>query len=187
MKSKELSSWFKDLPNKLTFFRMAVVPVILLLFPWESIALRIFCAILFALGAITDFFDGYLARRYQLETKLGAILDPISDKVLVTAAIILLTSTDIILPWMSALIICREVAISGLRLAAKEQGIDITVNNFGKWKTAVQDLAIVLLMTTIQDLYSYGMIFIWISLLLSYYSAFLYWKNFWKELGKTNQ
>ncbi len=184
MKSKELSTWFKNLPNKLTLFRMGVVPLILLIFPWDYVALRIFCAFLFGLGAITDFFDGYLARRYQLETKLGAILDPISDKVLAAAAIILLTNAGIIVPWIAALIICREIAISGLRLAAKEQGIDISVNSFGKWKTAIQDIAIILLMTTIPEVYGYGMALIWVSLFLSYYSAYLYWQKFWEVIGK---
>ncbi|SMF22443.1 CDP-diacylglycerol--glycerol-3-phosphate 3-phosphatidyltransferase [Pseudobacteriovorax antillogorgiicola] len=184
MKPDEMTSWLKTLPNKLTLMRVAVVPIILILFPLDVQGIKVFCAILFGLAAMTDFFDGYLARKYNGVTKMGALLDPISDKVLVTAAIILLTNDNIMPAWIATLIICREIAVSGLRLAAMEQKFTIEVNSFGKWKTAVQDLAIGFLMSSLASWYVPGMVLIWISIGLSYYSAYTYWAKYW-ELSRS--
>ena len=166
--------------------RVGVVPIILILYPWDVQGLKVFCSILFGIAAWTDFFDGYLARKYDGVTKIGALLDPISDKVLVASAIILLTNGGIMPAWIAALIICREIAVSGLRLAAMEQRFTIEVNNYGKWKTAVQDLAIGFLMCSLDDFYVPGMVLLWISIGLSFYSAYMYWAKYW-ELSRTEQ
>ena len=171
------------LPNKLTISRMLIAPIILIIFPLthEYIFPRFFCTFLFCLAAITDFFDGYLARKYQNESKLGALLDPIADKLLVTAAIIVLVAVDYLPAFLGGLLLCREVAINGMRLTAASEGFSIPVSNLGKYKTLAQDLAIVLLMIHTPQLANAGMITIWISLILSYYSAYEYWKGFWAK------
>ncbi|NRA64117.1 MAG: CDP-diacylglycerol--glycerol-3-phosphate 3-phosphatidyltransferase [Pseudobacteriovorax sp.] len=185
MQKVQIASKFQGLPNKLTMMRIIAVPLLLILFPWQFTSLRVICAIIFGLAAITDFFDGYLARKYGAETKLGAVLDPISDKILVTAALILLVGASIVPAWMATALICREMAISGLRLAATEQNFSITVNQLGKWKTGVQDLSIGFLMSTLPSLYGWGMGLLWLALGLSLYSGYRYWQEYWKNVEPT--
>ena len=136
---------------------------------------------------MTDFFDGYLARKYNGVTKMGALLDPISDKVLVTSAIILLTNDSILPAWIAALVICREIAISGLRQAAMESNFTIEVNSYGKIKTAVLDLSIGFLMCSLDTFYTPGMILMWVSIGLSYYSAYTYWAKYWEMSQDKNK
>lgn len=181
MQKENISLWLKTLPNKLTLARICVIPLLLLLYPFDVQFLRVFCAVLFAVGALTDYFDGYLARKYQGETRMGAVLDPISDKILVSSAIILLVSTQQLAAWTAALIICRDIAVSGLRLASYEFKFTIEVSQLGKYKTAVQDLAIVFIMLSFSDLYSWGMVLLWISIGFSYFSAYQYWRVFWEK------
>lgn len=176
------SNHLKTLPNKLTAARVLVIPILLLLYPWDIPVLRGICAFLFLAAAITDYFDGYIARKYGGVTRLGAVLDPISDKILVASAIILLTYTQQLPAWISTLILCREIAISGLRLAATEYNMTIPVNITGKYKTAVQDAAIFVLMLSLPALYVPGMVLIWIAIALSYFSAYQYWLPFWQML-----
>ena len=182
MQADRLTQWLKGLPNKLTLARILVIPILLLIYPWESQVLRTISAILFAIAGATDFFDGYLARKYDSVTKIGAILDPISDKILIASAIILLASTGQLPAWIAVIVICREIAISGLRLAAKEYGIAIEVNQYGKIKTAAQGLAILLLMLSMDELKTWGMLMMWVSIGFSYYSAYLYWTGFWRNI-----
>ncbi|MCX6127592.1 MAG: CDP-diacylglycerol--glycerol-3-phosphate 3-phosphatidyltransferase, partial [Proteobacteria bacterium] len=132
---RDFKHWMKNLPNKLTLFRILVIPILCFLYVWNFKALNYLAAILFALGAITDFLDGYIARLTNNVTKIGEILDPISDKLLITAALVVLTEAQIMGAWIVLLVICREIAISGLRLAASEQGFSIKVSGFGKIKT----------------------------------------------------
>lgn len=179
-KKLKKTGFLAELPNKLTLLRIAVVPVLILLFPFDYQGLRVTCGVIFAFGALTDFFDGYLARRFGTETRLGALLDPISDKILITSALILLTGASIIPAWMAVVLICRDIAISGLRLAATEHNYTIKVNSLGKWKTAIQDVAIGFLLSTLPGLYFYGMLLLWIALGLAIYSGYQYWSEFWK-------
>lgn len=181
MKPEDMTDWLKTLPNKLTLLRVSVVPVILLLFPIDIQGIKIFCSVLFGIAAMTDFFDGYLARKYNGVTKLGALLDPISDKVLITSAIILLTNDGIMPAWIAAIVICRDIAISGLRLAAMEKNITIEVSPLGKWKTAIQDLSIGFLMSSLNSWYVPGMVLMWLSIGFSYLSAYKYWQEYWKR------
>ena len=132
-------------------------------------------------ASISDYFDGYLARKYNGVTRIGALLDPISDKVLITSAIILLTNDGIMPAWIAALVICRDIGVSGLRLAAMENNFTIEVNSFGKWKTAIQDLAIGFLMCSLSTWYIPGMVLMWISIGLSYFSAYTYGTKYWEQ------
>ena len=183
MKPTHQPDWLRDLPNQLTLFRIAVIPVLLFLYPLDFRSLRLFCALLLALAALTDWLDGYIARRFEAESRIGALLDPVADKMLTCAALILVTRSEALWAWMAGLLLCREMGMSGLRLVAREQGIDIKVNSMGKWKTLTLDVALVCLLVN-EPLFGWpfrevGMISVWSSLLLSYASAWLYVREFW--------
>lgn len=178
----DIRNWFKLLPNKLTLARIAAIPVLVALYPFNVTFLNVFCAIVFGAAAATDFFDGYLARKHGTTSSLGATLDPIADKLLVTAALILLTNAARLPAFMVAFLLCRDIAVNGLRLMAAEQGLTvISVNQFGKVKTAVLDVAIFCLLIDQGSLHVVGILAIWVALGLSYYSAYLYWDTFWKS------
>ena len=132
-----------NLPNSLTLFRIFLVPflVVVLLTKWSDwVGLGIFLV-----AAITDFFDGYFARRLNKTTRLGALLDPIADKLLMSAAFISLVELGLARAWMIVIIIGREFAVSGLRSIAAQHGVTIAASPLGKTKTVMQAIAISLL------------------------------------------
>jgi CDP-diacylglycerol--glycerol-3-phosphate 3-phosphatidyltransferase len=177
------TEWLKELPNKLTLARIASIPILLLLYPFDYKQLNVFCALVFFFAAVTDYFDGYLARKYQSVTPLGALLDPIADKMLVAASLVLLAYTHRIHAILAGVLICRDIGVNGLRLLALEEGRPIEVSDFGKWKTFVLSIAIFCLMVN-EPLFGLpfrevGMLSLWASLGLSLYSAWLYGKAFW--------
>lgn len=177
----EVKAWLKNLPNKLTFFRILVIPFLCVLYPWDLKVLHYTCAAIFAVGALTDFFDGYLARKMNSVSKIGEILDPISDKLLVGAALVVMVGYGPLSAWIAVLIMSRETAVSGLRLAAAEQGFSIKVSSLGKFKTMLQDLSITILLTREPDVYNIGMMILWLSIGFSYVSAYEYWTKFWEK------
>src|SRR5437016_2577756 len=132
-----------NLPNSLTLFRIFLVPfmvVVLLTKYSDFLGLAIFLV-----AAMTDFFDGYFARRMKKMTRLGALLDPIADKLLMSAAFISLVELGLARAWMVVIIIGREFAVSGLRSIAAQQGVTIAASPLGKTKTVSQVIAISLL------------------------------------------
>ncbi len=144
-----------NLPTKLTVLRIIMIPVFAAVFFIEAVPYRfIISAAIFALAAFTDFLDGHIARKYNMVTDLGKFLDPIADKVLVaTALIVMLVSggeSAPILPWYAsiavAVILARELMISGFRMVAASKGAVLAADFSGKIKTCVQDLAIVVLL-----------------------------------------
>ena len=173
-----------SLPNYLTIFRLCAVPILLLLFPFDVEPLQLFCAALFCVAAFTDWLDGVLARRLSLESKLGAILDPLADKMLTAAGLVLVVSNGAMYVWVAGLLLCREVAITGLRLLAVQQDFAIKVSLLGKWKTLFLDVAITCLMVNrpLFDLpfREVGMVGMWLALFASLYSAGLYFQEFWE-------
>ena len=134
-----------SLPNLLTYFRIAAIPGIVALFYLESdLGLYLACG-LFGIAAITDFFDGYLARAYSQQSNLGRFLDPVADKLLVAAILLTMTgfgqiSGLVILPTL--VILCREILVSGLREFLAEIRIGVPVSTLAKWKTLLQMIAI---------------------------------------------
>jgi cardiolipin synthase (CMP-forming) len=137
-----------SLPNMLTYGRLILVPVIagLLLYagPKENAA-RWMALLLFIIAAITDFFDGYLARKWQLQSSLGRMLDPIADKVLVAVVLLILASDSILYGghiWAAVIILSREVLVSGLREYLGGLRVSVPVTRIAKWKTTVQLIAI---------------------------------------------
>jgi CDP-diacylglycerol--glycerol-3-phosphate 3-phosphatidyltransferase len=179
------NGWIKKLPNQLTLARIASIPVLLLLYPLDFRALNIFCALIFFLAAVTDYLDGYIARKYQVVTPLGSLLDPIADKMLVAATLVLLARAQAVPALLAGLLIARDIGVSGLRLMALEQKLVIEVSEFGKWKTAMQTLGIFCLLINEPmfdlPLRPIGMISLWIALALSLFSAWLYGKAFWEK------
>lgn len=184
---REKFPWIKDLPNQLTLFRIAIIPIYILLAPWDVVVLNYFAGALFAIAAITDWFDGLIARRFNAESQLGAILDPIADKLLVGAALVVLAARHETYSPIFALLVMRDIGVNGLRLLAFEKGFKVSVNTFGKLKTVIIDVAITCLTVASYKTETHpfglpfqevGFITLLLGTILSIYSAWLYWKKF---------
>ena len=136
-----------DIPNYLTFSRIAIIPLFILAFylpaSWGIGWLAIGC---FVYASITDFFDGYLARLWQVESDIGQLLDPIADKLLVATALVLLAAAYPLLALPAIIILCREIFIAGLREYMSGKDVTIHVSALAKWKTALQMAALCLLL-----------------------------------------
>ena len=135
----------KQIPNYLTVFRLVLIPVLIMSFYIPGMVANLVAAFLFALAAITDYFDGYFARSLHAESNFGRCLDPIADKLLVIVAIVMLVNFSeqnlyILIPGL--IIISREVLVSGLREFLAEFSVSVPVSKLAKWKTAVQMVAI---------------------------------------------
>src|ERR1700759_4221310 len=144
-KRDDVSTEILNLPNSLTLLRIFLVPflVVVLLTKWSG---REYAGLtIFLFAAVTDFLDGWIARRYNQMTRLGALLDPIADKLLMSAAFISLVELGLAPAWMIVIIISREFAVSGLRSIAAQQGVTIAASSLGKGKTVSQVIAISLL------------------------------------------
>lgn len=147
-----------NLPNKLTISRMVMIPVFMFFFYWSFTGHFFVALAVFGVACLTDLFDGKIARKYGLVTNLGKFLDPIADKVLVlTALVLFLTVPDVVVFAMGqlgivalgcgvAVILAREIIVSGFRMVAADSGTVIAADIFGKYKTVFQDIAIVVLL-----------------------------------------
>ena len=134
-----------NIPNALTMLRIVAVPVIVVALLEETPNGDVIAAAVFALAAVTDGLDGYIARRRRQITTFGKLMDPLADKLLVVAALVALVSLDRLAAWVAMVIIARELAVTGLRAVAAERGVVISASWLGKLKTAVQVAAIVAL------------------------------------------
>jgi CDP-diacylglycerol--glycerol-3-phosphate 3-phosphatidyltransferase len=130
-------------PNILTVLRILMIPVIVVALLNETKEGDVIAAGLFALAALTDGLDGYIARRQRKETTFGKLMDPLADKLLVTAALVSLVSLDRLAAWVAMVIIAREFAVTGLRSVAAERGVVISASWMGKAKTGLQVAAII--------------------------------------------
>ena len=146
-------------------------------------------AVVFLIAALTDLLDGYLARRCGQVTKLGRLLDPIADKLLVLSALIVLVQVDRVSALIAILIIAREVAVTGIRAIAATEGFIISAETTGKYKMALQVLAIVLLILEGTVLSEYGnvhlagIVTLYLSLVLGYLSGGQYVWSFWRQIS----
>ena len=131
-----------NVPNVLTVLRIVAVPVLVVALLDETPDGDVIAAVVFALAAITDGLDGYIARRRQQITTFGKLMDPLADKMLVIAALISLVSLDRLAAWVAMVIIARELAVTGLRALAAERGVVIAASWLGKAKTGLQIAAI---------------------------------------------
>ena len=124
-----------SLPDQLTVARVAAVPVVVLLFAWDFPNHAYWATAVFVLAMATDQIDGWLARRSGTSSPLGSLLDPVADKVLVLATLVMLVGARVAPAWMVALIVVREILVSGLRLAAIERGVVLGARDLGRLKT----------------------------------------------------
>lgn len=135
-----------NIPNVLTYARIAAVPVVVFLLLWpEEPTMRWSAFAIFTLAALTDYLDGYLARLWGQQTKWGRMLDPVADKLIVAACLLLLCVDGTIHSWWvwaAVIILCREILVSGLREFLAELRVSVPVSRVAKWKTAVQLVAI---------------------------------------------
>src|ERR671923_1494059 len=129
------------LPDLLTVIRAAAVPLVVLLYAWDFQDHAYWATAVFVLAMTTDWFDGRIARRRGTSSALGSLLDPVADKALVLAALVMLIAEGVAPAWMVTLIVVREILVSGLRLAAIERGVVIAARELGRIKTWTQAIA----------------------------------------------
>jgi CDP-diacylglycerol--glycerol-3-phosphate 3-phosphatidyltransferase len=170
-----------NLPNTLAFFRILLAPLMFLflvnrdLFPNIHVTwLDYFAALIFVIASITDFFDGYIAREWNQITKLGGILDPLADKMLVLAGFLGLMLMERADPWAIFLIFSREFFITGLRVVAISEGKDVKSSFIGKAKTVSQMFAIGFLLMN----WPFAEELLWVSVVLTLYSGYEYVKGY---------
>jgi CDP-diacylglycerol--glycerol-3-phosphate 3-phosphatidyltransferase len=169
-----------NLPNALTLFRIFLVPFLVVVLLTKFSGREYAGLSIFLLAAITDFFDGYFARRYNKVTKLGALLDPMADKLLMSAAFISLVELELARAWMIVIIIGREFAVDGLRSIAAQQGVTIAASPLGKTKTVSQVIAVSLLILS-YELGEYKFVAelsLWVVMLFALVSAVDYFIKF---------
>jgi CDP-diacylglycerol--glycerol-3-phosphate 3-phosphatidyltransferase len=162
-------------PNRLTLFRIAVVPIIIILLLFPTRICTLSAALLFSAAAITDYLDGFYARKRNLVSTLGKVMDPVADKLLVSSAFIMLTSLGWVPAWMACIIIGRELAVTGLRNIIAQKGEDISASNLGKYKTGFQIAAIIPLMIHFPffslNVQLIGVLFLWGALVFTIWSG----------------
>jgi len=127
-----------NLPNTITLFRLVLTAVFCVAASAEGLVGYAIALSAFVLGAISDWLDGYLARRMGLVTSLGKLLDPLADKILVCSGFVYLSAKGLCPVWVTALILCREFLVTGIRQIAIEEGKVIAADQLGKWKTTFQ-------------------------------------------------
>ena len=174
-----------NLPNLLTYFRIALVPAIVICFYIEGDTAHWIALTLFIVAGITDFFDGYLARAWEQQSNLGRMLDPIADKLLVAVVLIALTWQDVIAGfslWAAIIILCREILVSGLREFLAELRVSVPVTQLAKWKTAIQMVALGFLLAgtagdkIVPGVTEMGITLLWAAAILTIYTGFDYFR-----------
>jgi CDP-diacylglycerol--glycerol-3-phosphate 3-phosphatidyltransferase len=183
-----------NLPNLLTMGRIAAIPLLAALLMSPTQQAGFWAAAVFAIASITDWLDGYLARRMGIVTVFGKFLDPIADKLIVMAALIMILPFGRVPAWMVLVILGREIIITGLRGIASSEGIVISASDLGKFKTIFQIVAIIALLLHYNynwffgiqhpllqvNMHNIGMFFLWIATLLTVWSGFDYLARFVK-------
>jgi CDP-diacylglycerol--glycerol-3-phosphate 3-phosphatidyltransferase len=176
-----------NLPNLLTVSRILLIPVFVVLFSTPTTLRSWAAAFVFVVAAVTDLLDGYLARRRSQVTRLGRLLDPIADKLLVLCGLILLVQFQRVAALVAILMIAREVAVTGVRAIAANEGIVMSAEKIGKYKMVLQVIAIVLLMleenVTVLWPHLVGTILLYAALALALISGWQYLVTFWRQVA----
>ena len=181
-----MSSKALNLPNLLALFRIALAPLMLWFFidrnnpifaSWHPSWFDYFAGLIFVIASITDFFDGFIARNWNQMTKLGGILDPLADKMLVLAGFIGLIVIDRASAWAVFLILSREFFITGLRVVAVSEGKDVASTMAGKIKTVIQMIAIGFFFF----FFSFATELLWLAVILTIYSGYEYTRDYFKN------
>lgn len=177
-----------NVPNLLSISRILSVPVFIVLMLRPTPERAFWAGVVFSLASITDWFDGYLARKWGQVTRIGKLLDPVADKILIASALILLVEVNptLVPSWIAIIIIGREIAVTGLRAMAAAENVVIPAESLGKYKVGAQITAI------LSFLFSYpigaewprllGTAALWLAMVLALYSGGLYFFNYWKRM-----
>jgi CDP-diacylglycerol---glycerol-3-phosphate 3-phosphatidyltransferase len=183
------------LPNLLSLFRIAIVPLVVVLLEWPGPVPRAVAAALFVVACITDYLDGWVARRRQSTTVLGQFLDPLADKLLVAGVLIMLAAAPLeprMPAWMAVVIVLREIAVTGLRGIASQSGLVVPAQELGKYKMIFQIFALTGLLlhyrypvpftSFVVDFHAAGMRFLWIALVVAVWSAADYYVRVLRQI-----
>ncbi len=187
-----------NLPNILTLARVVAVPIIVVLMLSPSRTSGMWAAAIFGIAAVTDFIDGWLARKWGIVTVLGKFLDPLADKLIVMAALIMLIPLDRAPAWAVFIILAREMVVTGLRSIASSEGIVIAASDLGKYKTIYQMIAIPGLMLHYDfywffgiewsifhvNMHNFGMVFFSIAFVLTVWSGIDYLSKFFRVFAR---
>lgn len=182
-------------PTILTLLRIVTIPVVVILLYTPQgteipFSRSVITFALFVAATITDLFDGYLARRYQMVTALGKLLDPLADKLLVCAAMIMLISPHRVPAWMVAIVVAREIGVTALRGVASTEGLVIAASSLGKWKTLLLNIGVAALILHYPvpvlglDAHLFGMVFLMGGIILTAWSGIDYFFRFVGEIFK---
>jgi len=177
-----------NLPNSLTAARIVLVPLLVVVLLTEievplllGVPRELLAAGIFSLASFTDWLDGYLARRRRQVTTLGQLMDPIADKLLITAALVSLVQMGLAPAWIVAIIIGRELLVTGLRSVAQARGVTIAASRLGKFKMGAEVAAVLLLLVgraIFHPFFVLGGLALWVVLALALWSAFDYYRRF---------
>jgi len=191
MESKRGQNHLK-LPNLLTYGRVVAVPIVIILMFWPNEFWMRWAALgIFTIAAITDFFDGYLARAWSQQSSLGRMLDPIADKLLVSSCLMMLVANGDIKSWSiwaAIVILCREILVSGLREYLAELRVSLPVSTVAKYKTTFQILAIGFLIVgwagkpVLSITYEAGIALLWAAAILTIYTGWDYLRSGFKHV-----
>src|SRR5579872_4586927 len=184
-----------NVPNSLTILRIFFVPLLVAAVIQDNNGLTIaslhltnewLALAIFLSAAATDMLDGYLARRWRQVTTIGTLLDPIADKLLISAALVSLVQVRVLPAWMAILIIGREFAVSGLRQIAAAEGYTIKANDLGKTKMLSQVAAVSCMLLAVRHpaLHTTGMMLMWIVVVFAMLSAMSYFRKFWRKVDE---
>ncbi len=175
-----------NLPNTITLLRIGIIPALFFLLRSPGPGGSLIIAALFVLAALTDVLDGYIARRYQIETTMGKFLDPIADKLIVNTAMILMIPIGRIPAWIVAIIIIRDFTVDGMRSVASSEGIILQASRLGKQKTVCQIIAVTALMIHYPflglDAHVVGTAILYVALILTLYSGLDYLMKFYRVM-----
>lgn len=181
----EQSPSYRNLPNLLTGIRILAIPVLVVLLFSPGRLASVLGALIFAGAGATDFFDGFFARRQKLTSKFGKFMDPLADKLLVSAALIMLIPLGRVPAWMAFVIIGRELAVTGLRGLAAADGIILAPDRWGKTKTLLQMVALTCLILHYPyqavDFQRLGLALLWVALLVTVASGVGYFWAFFRQ------
>jgi CDP-diacylglycerol--glycerol-3-phosphate 3-phosphatidyltransferase len=176
-----------NLPNILTLLRILLVPVLVVALLSEAPNGSALAAAVFAIAALTDGLDGYIARSRRSITTFGKVMDPIADKLLIAAALITLVGLHRVAAWVAMIIIAREFAVSGLRVAAGQQGVVIPASPLGKLKTVVQVAAIFAVIATGDHGAWWAQVLLYLSVLVTVVSGADYFLNFRRRIEEARE
>ena len=176
-----------NLPNALTLIRILLVPVVVVALTVETPGGSTVAAIVFAIAAFTDGLDGYIARSRQSVTTFGKVMDPVADKLMIAAALISLVSLERLAAWVAMVIIAREFAVSGLRIAAGQQGVVIPASGLGKVKTIVQVVAVLALIAADEPNSAWVQALVYTMVAITVASGADYFLNFRRRLEEARE